>query len=310
MTTTNIPYSPKNHNLNFQNTMNVSSISSIPGVDRSIFPMIQGHRGAPLVEPENTIAAFQHAAHSGANSVELDVFLSKDNELVVFHGGRSAKNPKEVGNLGAHTTSDDNIQNLTLEEMRSLEFVNDTFACPNEKMNGFYIPTLKETLEEVIIKNNMHVTIELKGSTTPKPLVALLDTMKGELDLEKQVTISSFNHDLLRQVKELNPAIHIATLFGRDIDNCAEVAKKFNATEIHLNFKLVTKKIVDELHHDGFIVMAWFNTPGSMTEDQEEAYFLHLLNAGVDTICTNAPDVLASKKNKLIEEHKRVLPKI
>ena len=138
MTTTNIPYSPKNHNLNFQNAMNVSSISSIPGVDRSIFPMIQGHRGAPLVEPENTIAAFQHAAHSGANSVELDVFLSKDNELVVFHGGRSAKNPKEVGNLGAHTTSDDNIQNLTLDEIRRLEFVNDTFACPNEKMNGFY----------------------------------------------------------------------------------------------------------------------------------------------------------------------------
>lgn len=272
-------------------------------LDKPLFPTIQGHRGAPLLEPENSIAAFQRAACSGANSVELDVFLSKDEELVVFHGGKSAKNPDEVGNLGKHTTSDENIQNLTLEEIRQLKFRNESFACPNENMNGFYIPTLKETLTEVIIKNNMHVTIELKGATTPKPLVKLLNNMSTKIDLQNQVTVSSFNHDLLRQVKELNPAIRVATLFT-GIDDCAKKAKQYKASEVHLNFKLVTKELVDELHQDGLTVMAWFSSPGNMSADEEELHFLRLVNSGVDVICTNAPDVLAKKKAELMEQVK------
>ncbi len=285
--------------------MNFSSSKPVghTTLDQLVFPMIQGHRGAPLLEPENSIAAFQRAACSGAHSVELDVFLSKDEELVVFHGGKSAKNPDEVGNLGKHTTSDENIQSLTLEEIRKLQFRNESFACPNENMNGFYIPTLKETLEEVIIKNNMHVTIELKGATTPKPLVELLNNMSTTIDLQNQVTVSSFNHDLLRQVKELNPSIRVATLFSH-IEDYAKKAKQYNASEVHLNFKLVTKEIVDELHQDGFIVMAWFNSPGSMNVREEKSHFVRLLNAGVDVICTNAPDALGEKKAELMEEMK------
>ena len=62
----------------------------------SRFPVIQGHRGAPLLEPENSVNAFQKAAKVGAESIELDVFLSKDDNLVVFHGGKSASNPKKL----------------------------------------------------------------------------------------------------------------------------------------------------------------------------------------------------------------------
>ena len=118
-----------------------------------------------MLEPEN-LHYFSKAAKVGAESIELDVFLSKDDNLVVFHGGKSASNPKEVGSLSGHTTSEKNIQDLSLDEIRALTFKTDSFACPTKSMEGFYIPTLKEVLEDVVVENNMHVTIELKGSTT------------------------------------------------------------------------------------------------------------------------------------------------
>ncbi len=268
----------------------------------SHFPVIQGHRGAPLLGPENSVNAFQRAAEVGAESIELDVFLSKDDNLVVFHGGKSASNPKEVGSLSGHTTSEKNIQDLSLDEIRALTFKTDSFACPTKSMEGFYIPTLKEVLEDVVVENNMHVTIELKGSTTAKPVVQLLHTLRKKLDLKNQVTISSFNHNLLAQIKELDQTINVATLFGKSIPDYAAVARQYHASEVHLSYKLVTKDIVDSLHQAGYIVMAWFSTPGSMEPGEEESHYLRLIQSGVDVICTNEPDTLVKKKPELLNQ--------
>ena len=128
---------------------------------------------------------------------------------------------------------------------------------------------MKEVLEDVVVENNMHVTIELKGSTTAKPVVQLLHNLRNKLDLKSQVTISSFNHRLLGQIKELDPTINVATLFGTSIPDYAAVARQYDASEVHLSHKLVTKDTVDSLHQAGFTVMAWFSTPGSMKPGEE-----------------------------------------
>ena len=46
------------------------------------------HRGASAHAPENTLVAFRHALELGAQEVELDVRLSSDGEIVVFHDDR------------------------------------------------------------------------------------------------------------------------------------------------------------------------------------------------------------------------------
>ncbi len=48
-------------------------------------PRVGGHRGASAVAPENTMASFRAAAASGTDYVELDVQLSLDGELMVYH---------------------------------------------------------------------------------------------------------------------------------------------------------------------------------------------------------------------------------
>ena len=48
-------------------------------------PFIFGHRGSPTHITENTIASFEKAIEQGVDGLELDVRLSKDKKLVIFH---------------------------------------------------------------------------------------------------------------------------------------------------------------------------------------------------------------------------------
>ncbi len=47
--------------------------------------LIIGHRGSPTLEAENTFASFERAIVDGANSLEVDLCLTKDNEVVLWH---------------------------------------------------------------------------------------------------------------------------------------------------------------------------------------------------------------------------------
>jgi Glycerophosphoryl diester phosphodiesterase len=48
-------------------------------------PLIIAHRGASADAPENTLAAFELARRQQADMIELDVQLTADGEIVVFH---------------------------------------------------------------------------------------------------------------------------------------------------------------------------------------------------------------------------------
>lgn len=63
-------------------------------LQRRSYVEIYGHRGAGVSDvggdacvPENSISAFQLAVETGLDAVELDVWLTADNEVVVIHGG-------------------------------------------------------------------------------------------------------------------------------------------------------------------------------------------------------------------------------
>jgi glycerophosphoryl diester phosphodiesterase len=47
--------------------------------------LITGHRGSPTFEAENTFASLERALYDGANSLEVDLCLTKDNEVVLWH---------------------------------------------------------------------------------------------------------------------------------------------------------------------------------------------------------------------------------
>ena len=92
-------------------------------------PLVWAHRGASAYAPENTLPAFRLAAEMHADGVELDVYLTKDDQIVVCHDNKIDRTSTGSGLISDHT----------LAELRAYSFHNSMDAYENTP-----IPTLAE----------------------------------------------------------------------------------------------------------------------------------------------------------------------
>ena len=150
-----------------------------------------GHRGAPVLAPGNTIESFIKAFKTGIKGIELDVQLSKDGKLVVFHDW-------SLGNIsGSH----EQIENMNYSEIRDLSLENN---CQ--------IPLLDEVLE--ICPKDRFVNIEIKSRYySNAQLVEKVVKMIQKYKMEQFVVISSFNPFVLQFVKKIIPVLPPAYLW-------------------------------------------------------------------------------------------------
>ena len=140
---------------------------------------VVGHRGAAAYESENTISSFKKAINIGVDEIEFDVQLSKDKIPVVFHDDFVDRITNKRGS----------ISDLTLAKIKQIK------VGKNEK-----IPTLEKILK--FLKNfDQNLQIELKGPNTEKKTLKLVK----QLDMLDQVTFSSFWHERVKTIKDLEP---------------------------------------------------------------------------------------------------------
>jgi len=114
------------------------------------------HRGAMETHPENTLVAFREAINAGAHMIEFDVFLSKDNEMVVIHDATVDRTTNGTGR----------ISDLTLGQIRIL----DAGSWKSPEFAGEKIPTLHEVLE--IMPFNIWLNVHIKGEDNLPVMVA------------------------------------------------------------------------------------------------------------------------------------------
>ena len=107
---------------------------------------IIAHRGASAYYPENTLVSFEGAMALGADMVELDVQLTSDGEVVVFHDEKITRCTDGRGRIADHS----------LAELKKL----DAGSWFDKKFQGEKIPTLAEVLN--VCKNKIAVNIEIK----------------------------------------------------------------------------------------------------------------------------------------------------
>ncbi len=108
---------------------------------------ICAHRGAMGTHPENTIVAFKEAIRLGAQMIEFDVRMTKDNALVIMHDAT----------VDRTTNGSGLVRDLTLSEIRKL----DAGSWKSKKFAGEKVPTLKEALQ--MMPQNVWINIHLKG---------------------------------------------------------------------------------------------------------------------------------------------------
>lgn len=224
--------------------------------------MIQAHRGASGYAPENTMSSFKMALELKADYLELDVHLTKDGHLVILHDETV---DRTTDGKGA-------VKDMTLAEIKKL----DAGIKYAQKFKGEKVPALDELLKT--FSGKIKFNIEIKGEGCEAGVVKLIKKYK----IEKDVMVSSFHHEYLQKIKELEPSIVTAGLvmMGPKIKHLKNTIKA-NYLNIHESF--LTKAIYDKAHEFGLGVIVW-----TVNEKENMKKFAQL---GVDGIITNFPDV-------------------
>lgn len=152
------------------------------------------HRGAHNEFPENSLPAFEKAISMGLG-IELDIHLSKDNQIVVFHDD----------NLERMTGVDAYIKHLNYEEIKQYHLLE----------TNCYIPLLKEVLN--LVKGKVPILIEIKTNNNMKKLLPLLKEMLK--NYKGVIFIQSFNPLVLRKCYKLMPEYlrgQLSSFFAND----------------------------------------------------------------------------------------------
>jgi glycerophosphoryl diester phosphodiesterase len=235
---------------------------------------VVAHRGASGYAPENTFASFKLGLEQGADLLELDVHLSRDGEPVVIHDEALDRTTDGRGLVVEHT----------LAELRQL----DAGAWFGPQFAGQRIPTLDEVLAWA--RERTCLAIEIKNAPSFCPgieakIVALLDRH----DMRRRALVISFDHQALRCLGELAPGLLTGAIYAcRPVDQVA-LARAAGARVLEPQWSFVTPEDVAAAHAAGLRVNTWSTS--------NAAVLRHLVDAGVDAITTNHPDVLLRALN-------------
>lgn len=226
------------------------------------------HRGFSGNYPENTMLAFREAAKTGCVGIELDVQLSKDGEVVVFHDESLDRTTDGTGPVRSHT----------LAEL--LKFTAN--AAFGDTVEPQKIPTLREYFE-FVKETNLYTNIELKTGIYNYPGIEqkVYDLVK-EFGLEDRVIYSSFNHYTMKNMLDIDPTAKCGLITSSWLLDIGAYGYKHKAYSVNAMHSFLSKEVCDDLHRHGIIAQAW--TPNSV-EDLSRA-----IENGCDLLITNFPD--------------------
>ena len=229
---------------------------------------IFAHRGFSGKYPENTMLAFEKAVEIGVDGIEMDVHLTKDNELVIIHDEDIKRTCNGQGL----------VRDMTLEELKKFD-ASATYV-------GVYgvnpIPTLREYFE--LVKDTDVITnIELKTGIFEYPTIEkrVID-MIYEYGLQDKIILSSFNHFTVKRCEELAPEIKRGFLCESWLINYGKYTAEQNVQCCHPIFCNLSQEVVDEMHGAGCEINTW---TVNEYEDIER-----LAAMGVDALIGNFPD--------------------
>lgn len=288
---------------------------------------LQGHRGARGLLPENSLPGFAKALTIGVSTLELDLAVTKDNQVVVIHNPRFE--PEIARNAQGDWLKDSGpaINALTLAEVTSFDIgrLNPALSYaktyPNQKpIDGTRVPTLSDVFELVRRSGNeaVHFNIETKISpeepeltVSPKEFVRITLDVINKHGMQDRVALQSFDWRTLREVQHLAPDIPTSYLTvnqnwrsntqigepgpspwmaGFDVDNfggSAPRAVKAAGGAVWSSYYREVDAASIALAHELGLLVKVWTV-------NDPAQMKALIDMGVDGIITDYPDILRS----------------
>ena len=269
---------------------------------------IHGHRGCRGYYPENTLPGFMHALKLPIDAIELDVVISKDNQVVVSHEHYMHHKKCLWPNLKPISKADEASLFLYDMDLATIK----TFDCgllahpdyPLLKTCPAYKPLLNEVFETVISTSQSEgraipvFNIEIKsepefvGKYQPD-YAQYTNLVLHEIEryhLEQQVIIQSFDKEILRAIRKFNPAIRLSLLIEDElnpmqhIDELGFLPQILASDYIYLNAQNTAQL-------QSFNINVFAFTVNKIDDIQS------MLNMGVNAIISDYPDVVAKVIN-------------
>jgi len=247
-------------------------------------PILIAHRGESYDAPENTIAAIKLAWLRNADAVEIDIHLTKDNEIVVIHDS----NTKRTSGVSSV------VKSRSLEELKKL----DVGSSKEEKWANERIPALQEVLK--IIPPEKFIFIEVKCG------IEIFDALKNVLETfalnNSQIKLIGFDLRVMSLLKKSLPMHDVywckrinrekIILTQRGWDKVIAVAKKNNFDGLNLSYsECLNKKVVEKIKSNDLKLFVWtINDPRKVNR---------LISYGVDGIMSDRTGWLRNKINGL-----------
>ena len=234
------------------------------------------HRGAwkHSEKSQNSMGSLNKAIELGCEGSELDVWLTKDNVVVLSH------DPEIGGKV---------VDKSTLKEMKTVEL-----------KGGEVVPTLEEYLKRIKEQNKTRLVVELKAFSNKakdgESAALIAERVKRNLQLTDSVVslihrmkaqawcdYISFSYDVMLRLRELDPTAHIAYL---SVNKALEEQKIEGISGIDYNLSNFKKDpdLVNKAHKLGLTTNAW-----TVNKEEDMKY---LLDKGIDFVTTDEPELL------------------
>jgi glycerophosphoryl diester phosphodiesterase len=200
-------------------------------------PQLIAHRGGPVYEPENTIAAFRNAIKVGADWIEMDIQRTKDGELVVIHDETVDRTTDGTGR----------VEDLTLEQIRALD-----------AGNGEHVPTFEQV---IAIAEEAAVGL-LPEAKSPHLYPGIESDMVNALIENRylqETVIQSFDLDVLDTIQRMNADIQVCPLYGLwGLDLSDPQPSEANTLCPMAEMVILNPWMIRQAHAEGREVFVWF----------------------------------------------------
>lgn len=268
----------------------------------SVFDL-QGHRGARGLMPENTVPAFLCALDLGVVTLEMDVVISGDEQVVVSHepwfSSVTASLPSGAP-VPEEREHEFRLYEMTYEEIARFDVGRRGHpAFPEQKRQPAVKPLLRTVIQaaEAHVEQTgrlpVHYSVETKSlpgwegrfHPDPETFTRLVYEVLAEEDVTGRSILQSFDPRTLQVARQLDPALRLSLLVGLDAeqDLAGHIEQLGFAPSIYSpDHRAVDTALIKEVHRSRMKVIPW--TVNTLTEMKR------LKALGVDGLITDYPD--------------------
>ncbi|MEK6256926.1 MAG: glycerophosphodiester phosphodiesterase family protein [Chloroflexota bacterium] len=225
-------------------------------------PQIIAHRGGPVYQPENTMAAFKQARNDGVDWLEFDVQMTKDGVLVVIHDEMVDRTTNGTGA----------VADFTFAEIQELD-----------AGNGQRIPTFAEVIE--FAKDaGLGILPEAKSPQLYPGIEGKMVEAIVSADYVKFTIIQSFEAATLDAIHEINFEVEVCPLYGLwvlSVDQYQPASAGYVC--VMAEMVALNPGMIRDAHAAGLKVFVWFGV-------LENPFMINLmLDFGADGLMVDDP---------------------